>query len=132
VGVELRAVRLHQAAKVLFGRAACGSGSHLNVTRPGEQVKLIGVTTQTAARLLERERELTELENALTGAQQGRDQVVLVEAPAGLGKTSLLRAASETAAQAGLTVVDWTRGNHVRVAAGLAAAAALTEALRVD
>jgi uncharacterized membrane protein len=29
-------------------------------------------------------------------------------------------------------VVDWTRGNHVRVAAGLAAAAALTEALRVD
>lgn len=29
-------------------------------------------------------------------------------------------------------VADWTRGNHVRVAAGLAAAAALTEALRVD
>jgi uncharacterized membrane protein len=29
-------------------------------------------------------------------------------------------------------VVDWTRGNHARVAAGLAAVAALTEALRVD
>ena len=28
-------------------------------------------------------------------------------------------------------VADWTRGNHVRVAAGLAAAAALTEALHV-
>ena len=98
-------MRLHQAAKVLFGRGACGSGSHLNVTRPGEQVKLIGVTTQTAARLLERERELTELENALTGAQQGRGQVVLVEAPAGLGKTSLLRAASETAAQADFTTL---------------------------
>ena len=98
-------MRLHQAAKVLFGRCACGSGSHFNVTRPGEQVKLIGVTTQTAARLLERERELTELENALTEAQQGRGQVVLVEAPAGLGKTSLLRAASETAAGAGFTTL---------------------------
>jgi GH15 family glucan-1,4-alpha-glucosidase len=98
-------VRLHQAAKVLFGRCTCGSGSHLNVTRPGEQVKLIGVPTQTAARLLERERELTELENALTVAQQGRGQVVLVEAPAGLGKTSLLRAASETAGEAGFTTL---------------------------
>jgi uncharacterized membrane protein len=29
-------------------------------------------------------------------------------------------------------VADWTRWNHVRVAAALAAAAALTEALRVD
>jgi uncharacterized membrane protein len=28
-------------------------------------------------------------------------------------------------------VAEWTRGNHVRVAAGVAAAAALTEALRV-
>jgi uncharacterized membrane protein len=28
-------------------------------------------------------------------------------------------------------VVEWTRGNHVRVAAGIAAAAAFTEALRV-
>jgi DNA-binding CsgD family transcriptional regulator len=61
------------------------------------------VATETEARLLERERELTELGTALTEAQEGRGHVVLVEAPAGLGKTSLLRAASETAAEAGFT-----------------------------
>ena len=58
---------------------------------------------ETAATLLERERELSELEGALTKARAGRGGVVLVEAPAGLGKTSLLRAASETAAETGFT-----------------------------
>jgi predicted ATPase len=56
------------------------------------------VAIETGPTLLERERELTELGAALIEARQGRGQVVLVEAPAGLGKTSLLRAASETAA----------------------------------
>ena len=51
--------------------------------------------------LLERDRELTELAGAVTLAQQGSGRVVLVEAPAGLGKTSLLVAACETAAEAG-------------------------------
>lgn len=51
--------------------------------------------------LLERERELTALRNVLTLAQQGRGGVALIEAPAGLGKTSLLRAVYETAAEAG-------------------------------
>jgi DNA-binding CsgD family transcriptional regulator len=59
------------------------------------------VAIETAATLLERDRELSELGNALTEAQGGRGRVVLVEAPAGLGKTSLLRAAAETAAGAG-------------------------------
>lgn len=53
--------------------------------------------------LLERERELVELAAALTDAQQGRGRVVLVEAPAGIGKTSLLRAACRTAVDAGFT-----------------------------
>jgi DNA-binding CsgD family transcriptional regulator len=61
------------------------------------------VAIKTAAQLLERERELSEFGKALTEAQDGRGQFVLVEAPAGLGKTSLLRAASETAAEAGFT-----------------------------
>ncbi|MGH2992513.1 MAG: ATP-binding protein, partial [Solirubrobacterales bacterium] len=61
---------------------------------------------ETTATLLERDRELDELGDALTGAQQGRGRVVLVEAPAGLGKTSLLAAASEIAAEAGMA---WLR-----------------------
>ena len=58
---------------------------------------------ETLATLLERERELAELENALTEALQGHGQVILVEAAAGLGKTSLLWAASQRAAEAGFT-----------------------------
>jgi DNA-binding CsgD family transcriptional regulator len=61
------------------------------------------VAFETPAPLLERQRELAELGSALTEARQGRGQIVLVEAPAGLGKTSLLRAACQTAAAAGFT-----------------------------
>ena len=57
---------------------------------------------ETAATLLEREREIAALGDALAGARAGRGGVVLVEAPAGLGKTSLLRAATETAEAAGV------------------------------
>lgn len=52
--------------------------------------------------LLERERELGVLENVLAEAQQGRGQLVLVRAPAGLGKTTLLNAASDTAGGTGV------------------------------
>ena len=58
---------------------------------------------EAAATLLEREFELAALGRALTEAQRGRGQVVVIEAPAGIGKTSLLRAATETAAAAGFT-----------------------------
>ncbi|MGH9227873.1 MAG: helix-turn-helix transcriptional regulator [Acidimicrobiales bacterium] len=61
------------------------------------------VVIEGAARLLERERELSELSDAVTTAQRGRGRIVLVEAPAGLGKTSLLRAAVQIAAEAGFT-----------------------------
>jgi len=57
---------------------------------------------ETTSRLLERDRELAALGDALTGAEAGRGHVVLVEAPAGIG--SLLRAASDRAARAGFTV----------------------------
>jgi DNA-binding CsgD family transcriptional regulator len=53
--------------------------------------------------LLERERELAVLGHALREAQKGRGQMVLVEASAGIGKTSLLRAATDTAAGMGFT-----------------------------
>ena len=59
------------------------------------------VPTRSATTLLERERELTALGEALADASERRGRVVLIEAPAGLGKTSLVRAASDTAAERG-------------------------------
>jgi DNA-binding CsgD family transcriptional regulator len=59
------------------------------------------VAIETAAALLERESELNEFGNALAEAHQSRGRVVFVEAAAGLGKTSLLNAASDKAAEAG-------------------------------
>jgi DNA-binding CsgD family transcriptional regulator len=53
------------------------------------------------APLLERQQELAEFDSALSQAQRGLGRVVLIEAPAGLGKTSLLAAASATAARSG-------------------------------
>ncbi|MGH8866960.1 MAG: AAA family ATPase, partial [Actinomycetes bacterium] len=58
---------------------------------------------ETTTELLEREDELAELADALSHARQSRGRVVLVEATAGLGKTSLLRASSGAAAEAGFT-----------------------------
>lgn len=53
--------------------------------------------------LLERERELASLADALSAAADGRGRVVLIDAPAGLGKTSLLRATAQSAAEFGVT-----------------------------
>ena len=66
------------------------------------------------ATLLERERELHELNRALTEAQRGRGQFVLVEAPAGLGKTSLLRAAFNSAVENGFTCLRARAGELER------------------
>jgi hypothetical protein len=59
----------------------------------------VGHTSVTT--LLERELEVGVLSDSLTEAERGRGCVVLIEAPAGLGKTSLLTATCETAAEAG-------------------------------
>jgi AAA ATPase domain len=72
------------------------------------------VAVETDATLLERQHELSELEGALAGARAGRGGVVLVEAPAGLGKTSLLRAASDAAAEAGFTCLRARAGELER------------------
>lgn len=61
------------------------------------------MTIQAVPALLERERELQELGQALSEAQHDRGQCMLVEGPAGLGKTSLLRATLHMAASMGFT-----------------------------
>ncbi len=58
---------------------------------------------ESTTTLLDRERELEELESRLALVSQGQGQIVLVEAVAGLGKTSLLRAGGDLAAAAGFT-----------------------------
>jgi DNA-binding CsgD family transcriptional regulator len=54
-----------------------------------------------APELLEREREFDAIGHALARAADGRGSFALIEAPAGIGKTSLLRAAGDRAAAAG-------------------------------
>jgi predicted ATPase len=55
--------------------------------------------------LLERDRELVMIRAAINAAADGHGGVVWVEGPAGIGKTSLLRAAGEHAREAGLRVL---------------------------
>ena len=55
--------------------------------------------------LLERDRELATITAAINAAADGHGGVVWVEGPAGIGKTSLLRAAGQHAREAGLRVL---------------------------
>ena len=55
--------------------------------------------------LLEREREVAELTAACRDAAAGRGRVIVVEGPAGIGKTALLDAGRRAAMDAGLTVL---------------------------
>ncbi len=72
------------------------------------------MASESAATLLERERELAALDDALAAAGGGTGRIALVEAPAGLGKTTLLRAAAERAAAAGFTVLRARAGELER------------------
>jgi DNA-binding CsgD family transcriptional regulator len=56
-----------------------------------------------ATGLLERERELHAIAGALALGERAEGGFLLIEAPAGMGKTSLLNAATESAAAAGFT-----------------------------
>jgi DNA-binding CsgD family transcriptional regulator len=72
------------------------------------------VATDAAAPLLERERELARLTHALAEAGCGRGQFVLIEGPAGLGKTTLLRSAASTAAERGFVCLRARAGELER------------------
>lgn len=53
------------------------------------------------ARLLDRERELRELDDALSDARREQGRIVVIEGPAGIGKTTLLAALLDDAAESG-------------------------------
>jgi len=55
--------------------------------------------------LLEREDELAVLSDALAGARDGRGAIVVVDGPAGIGKTQLLRASTDEAAATQMRVL---------------------------
>lgn len=56
--------------------------------------------------LVERERELGRLEAVLRATQEGAGVTVVIEGPAGIGKTSLLAIAKERAAVGGMTILQ--------------------------
>ncbi len=56
-------------------------------------------------RLRERQDELAAIAADVEAAGEGRGSLLLIEGPAGIGKTELLRAASERAAEAGMEVL---------------------------
>jgi ATP/maltotriose-dependent transcriptional regulator MalT len=62
--------------------------------------------------VLERERELEAIRTALDAARGGQGKLVLVDGPAGVGKTTLMKWARETAADAGMRLLS-ARGNEL-------------------
>ncbi len=80
------------------------------------------------ALLLERARELAVLEEATVKATRGTPGVVVIEGPAGIGKTSLLRAARRAAGSLGLRVLA-ARGGELEHGLELGVARQLFEPL---
>src|SRR6476619_5026287 len=62
------------------------------------------VAASTGA-LLERSDELARIESALADARVGRGRFVVIEGPAGIGKTAMLAAARTAAAEGGMRVL---------------------------
>ena len=74
--------------------------------RPNRRPGVLGLVPASGgeATLVERDMELEALRRALGGLADGRGGVVLVDAPAGLGKTSLLEFAARRATNAACLV----------------------------
>ena len=66
------------------------------------------------ASLIERDAELGALSQAITGVRGGRGNAILVEGPAGVGKTALVDHAAAIASRAGLQVRRTAPGPHDR------------------
>lgn len=82
-----------------------------------------------AAALLEREAELAALTAALADAKAGRGSAVLVEGEAGIGKTSLLRAAEQQVAADPAILLARARGGELEREFALGVARQLLEPL---
>lgn len=80
-----------------------------------------------AGRLLERERELERLREQLSAACRGAGAVAIVEGEAGVGKTSVLQAASDSARELGCEVLT-ARGGVFERAFGFGVVRQLLEA----
>src|SRR5438270_318959 len=65
---------------------------------------------EAASGLLERARELEQLRERVREARAGAGSLVLIEGPAGMGKTSLLAAARALAREAGVEVLPSRAG----------------------
>jgi hypothetical protein len=70
------------------------------------------VTRPTVGVLLERERELDALREAFARASSGEGTLILIEGPAGVGKTELAREACVAAERARLTPLE-ARGSEL-------------------
>ena len=74
---------------------------------------------EVTGQLLERSEELARIGSALAEARSGRGRLVVVEGPAGIGKTALLAAARTAAADEGMRVLRsrgifcWSSSNMV-------------------
>jgi tetratricopeptide (TPR) repeat protein len=69
-------------------------------------------TAAATGQLLERSEELARIESALAEARSGRGRFVVVEGPAGMGKTALLAAVRTAAADGGMRVLR-SRGTEL-------------------
>src|SRR5260221_4575178 len=65
----------------------------------------MGGLSARSARLLERGSELALIEEAVAATAAGSPRAILIEGPAGIGKTALLRVARQGAERAGLRVL---------------------------
>src|SRR5918911_2061211 len=63
------------------------------------------MTAAATGPLLERSEELARIESALLEARTGRGTFIVIEGPAGIGKTALLAAARTAAAGGGMRVL---------------------------
>jgi predicted ATPase len=90
----------------------------------------VGRAGSSPVTLLERASELARLEEAVAAAAAGEPQAVLLEGPAGIGKTVLLRAARQRAESAGLRVLA-ARGGELERELSLGIARQLFEPMLV-
>jgi DNA-binding CsgD family transcriptional regulator len=90
----------------------------------------MGGANASSATLLERATELALLEEAVTATAAGAPRAILIEGPVGIGKTALLRAARQSAEQAGLRVLA-ARGGELERELSLGIERQLFESLLV-